>query len=78
MSAAAMRGLRQMRRKAGMTQQDFSRRLGVDRKTVISWEAGINIPSPRQLAALAEMFGCTVGELFDPKEEDNDGPADPG
>jgi len=78
MSAAAMRGLRQMRRKAGMTQMDFSQRLGVHRTTVISWEAGTNIPSLRQLIAMAEMFGCTVGQLFDPKEEDNDGPADPG
>jgi len=78
MSAAAMRGLRQMRRKAGMIQQDLSERIGVTRATIISWESGASSPNSRQLAALAEMFGCTVGELFDPKEEDHDGPADQG
>ena len=78
MSAAAMRGLRQMRRRAEMTQQDFSERIGVTRATIIAWESGTSIPSPRQLTALAEMFGCTVGELFDPKEEDHDRPDDQG
>lgn len=79
-SATAMRGLRQMRKRAGLTQEQLAADLGVTRQTVISWEAGAAIPAGvNLLEAMCARFGCTVGALFDGEEaKTDDGSADQG
>ena len=54
------------RRAAGMTQEDLSARLGVDRSAVALWETGARTPGTERLPALAEALGCGIGELFAP------------
>ena len=79
-SATAMRGLRQMRKRAGLTQEQLATALGVTRQTVISWEAGAAVPAGvNLLEAMCARFGCTAGVLFDGEEEKTDDrPADEG
>lgn len=77
-SATAMRGLRQRRRAAGMKLSDAAAAVGVTRQTFFNWESGASVPGTGLLYALSRMFDCTVGELFDGKEEDDDGTADEG
>ncbi|MBQ6359217.1 MAG: helix-turn-helix transcriptional regulator [Clostridia bacterium] len=56
------------RRAAGMTQEDLSARLGVDRSAVALWETGARTPGTERLPALAEALGCGIGDLFRPPE----------
>ena len=44
--------IRRSRRRAGATQGDFARRLGVDRTTLGKWERDEAFPSPRGIRAL--------------------------
>ena len=55
------------RRKAGMTQVEVSRAMGVDQSAVSFWETGVHIPRGEKLVRLAELYGCTVDDLL--KEE---------
>lgn len=64
-SATAMRGLRQRRKRAGMTLIDAAAAVGVTRQTFFNWEIGASTPGPNLLYSLSVMFGCTVGALFD-------------
>jgi DNA-binding transcriptional regulator YdaS (Cro superfamily) len=48
---------------AGLDSADVAARLGVDPKTVQRWYAG-RVPYPRYRAALADLTGWTVGELW--------------
>ena len=49
--------IKQQRTLLGMTQAGLATRLGIDRKTLRSWERGETIPGKRQLALLAECLG---------------------
>lgn len=54
-----------LREKAGMTKTQLADRLGVDPTTVGKWESGPNRPKADEILRLAEMFGCSIDELFD-------------
>ncbi len=47
-----------------MTKQDFSARLGVDRKTVERWEAGERLPDGSKLLKLMMEFGADVNYIL--------------
>lgn len=65
-----MRGLRSMRRRAGITAADLAERLSVTRATIYFWEQGRYFPNAGLLPELAEILGCSIDELFaDPNEE---------
>lgn len=68
-SATAMRGLRQRRKRAGMKLYEAAAAVGVSRQTFINWENGASVPGRNLLCALAALFDCTVGALFDGDEE---------
>lgn len=53
-----------MRERADITQDELSKRLGVDRSTVAKWETGKSFPRPGLLIRLTEIFGCTADELL--------------
>lgn len=52
------------RLRAGITQSDLAKQLGVTNGTVSQWEQGITHPSARRLKPLAEILGTTVDELL--------------
>lgn len=56
---------RSARERAGYTQQDIARILGVDGTTPGKWESGINLPRAATLARLAALYGCPIEDLLE-------------
>lgn len=48
----------------GMTQESLAGTAGVTRQTIIALETGRYAPSLELAMRLADVFGCTVDELF--------------
>jgi transcriptional regulator with XRE-family HTH domain len=61
---AAGRRIRAWRIKAGMSQQVLADRAGIGQTTVSSFEIGAAGVSLEKLAALAEVFGCSLSDVF--------------
>lgn len=53
-----------MRKRAGMTKTQLADRLGLDLSTVCKWESGVNKPTADGLLKLADLFHCTIDELY--------------
>lgn len=56
--------IRQYREQLGITQKQLANRLGIDRSMIAKWEIGVNKPRADRLVKLAEIFQCSVDELF--------------
>jgi transcriptional regulator with XRE-family HTH domain len=61
---AAGKRIRAWRIKAGMSQQVLADRAGIGQTTVSSFEIGAAGVSLEKLAALAEVFGCSLSDVF--------------
>ena len=61
--------LREIRKKAGVTQIDLAKELGVDAKTVGNWERGETIPNAVQVWACAVALGTDPNEVLGWYEE---------
>ena len=57
--------LYQARKKAGLSQEGVSERLGVSRQTISKWETGETLPDIRQSKRLAVLYKLTLDELID-------------
>ena len=57
--------IRQLRFKAGLTQDQLAERLGVAPQSVSKWENAAAMPDITTLPLLAEIFGVTIDDLFD-------------
>ena len=60
-----------LRKKKGWTQAEFGEMLGVSNQAVSKWESGMTMPDIMLLPHIAEVFECSIDELFDylPKKE---------
>ena len=47
--------IKELRRKAGLTQAEFAAAAGVTQSTVSQWESGITFPSTTKLPKIAEL-----------------------
>lgn len=56
------------REKAGLTQAEVAKALGVDQSAVSLWETGKTAPRAALLPKLADLYGVTVDELLREKE----------
>ena len=64
--------LQEVRRRAGLTQEQFAAELKVSRQAVSKWENNLSCPDITILPELASIFGISVDELLGrtpPKEE---------
>lgn len=67
--------LMELRRKAGLSQEQLADRLGVTRQSVSKWESGAAMPELGKLIALSELFGVSIdylvkdGDALDPAAE---------
>ncbi len=59
-----MHKIKELRKKAGLTQVKFAEAMGVTQSTVSQWENGRVLPDTARLPALAEALGCSVADLF--------------
>lgn len=55
--------LKALREKAGLTQLDVAKEIGVDPKTIRDYERRGAKPSFERAILLAEVYGCTLYEL---------------
>ena len=56
--------LEELRRKAGLTQQELSVSANVSRKSINAIENGIYVPSTVLALKIAKTLGCKVEDLF--------------
>lgn len=54
---AAAGRIRQARREAGLSQKELARRIGTDRRRVLRWERGEEMPRRRYRTLIAEATG---------------------
>ena len=56
--------LEELRRSAGLTQQELSKSAEVSRKSINAIENGIYVPSTVLALKIAKTLGCKVEDLF--------------
>ena len=56
--------IKELREKAGITQAELARRLGVTRAAVLFMESPDNYPMAWRLPEIADAIGCTVDALY--------------
>ena len=56
--------LEELRRKAGLTQQELSEKAEVSRKSINAIENGIYVPSTVPALKIAKTLKCKVEDLF--------------
>ena len=59
-----LNNLEELRKSAGLTQQDLSERAEVSRKSINAIENGIYIPSTVLALKIAKTLKCKVEDLF--------------
>ena len=56
--------LRELRKKANITQAELAVRLGITQGSISLWESGETKPDVENLLKISELFGCTVDSLL--------------
>ena len=56
--------IRRCREKAGLSRPDVARAMKVDMAAVFRWETGEAYPRAEKLPRLADLFGCTIDDLY--------------
>ena len=56
--------LKEMRIRAGMSQEKLSEKVGVSRQAITKWETDKGAPDMDNLMALSDLFGVSVDELL--------------
>ena len=54
----------QLRKKAGMSQEELADRIGVSRQAVSKWEGSLAVPDINKIIALSEVFGVSTDFLL--------------
>ncbi len=57
--------IRQLRFKAGLTQEQLAEKIGIGPQSVSKWENAVAMPDITLLPQLAEIFGVSIDDLFD-------------
>lgn len=57
--------LQEVRRNAGLTQEEFAEQLQVSRQSVSRWESGRGYPEMEKLIFICRRYGTTMDELFE-------------
>ena len=56
--------LYELRRRHGLSQEEFAEKLYVSRQAVSKWERGEAYPDTENLIAISDMFGVTIDDLL--------------
>ena len=57
--------IKQLRQKAGLTQEQLASRLSVSAQSISKWETGTTMPDISLLPAISGELGVSIDELFD-------------
>lgn len=56
--------LRERREAAGLSKAEVARAMQVDNAAVLRWETGEAMPRAEKLPRLADLFGCSIDDLY--------------
>lgn len=56
--------LKRAMQESGVTGESLARTIGVDPRTVARWVSGERVPHPRHRAAVADVLGCDIFDLW--------------
>lgn len=56
--------IKELRQKAGLTQQELAEAVGVNRPALAMWEIGKSWPSAQILPEIAAALKCSVEDLY--------------
>ena len=56
--------IKDLRQAQGLDQTELAIQMGVTQSTVSAWEREVYLPKARDLPRLAQVLGCSIGELF--------------
>ena len=56
--------VKELREQLGMSQRELAKRMSVTPAAVALWESGTNRVTMDNLLVLADVFNCTLDELF--------------
>lgn len=59
-----MTAIKILREKAGMTQKQLGRLLGLGQSAIAMWENGERRPRAEMLPELAKVLSCTIDQLY--------------
>lgn len=59
-----MNGIKFFREKAGMTQRELAKALGIWPSAISMWETGDRLPRSDKLPELAKILGCSIDDLY--------------
>lgn len=57
-----------LRKKSGLSQEEFADKLGVSRQAVSKWETGQSVPDSEKAAAIGAFFGVSLDWLINGAE----------
>ena len=57
-----------MRKKAGITQSELAKEMGVEQSAVAAWETGKSLPVASKLPKLSKILRCSIDDLYETKE----------
>ena len=57
--------IKKLREAAKLQQKQVAEHMGVLQSAVSNWETEVALPKARQLPQLAQVLGCSVGDLFE-------------
>lgn len=63
--------LKNIRQKAGLSQEVFAEYVGVSRQTVINWERGNSVPTADKMETILSKFNTTIDEILGRSEFEN-------
>jgi transcriptional regulator with XRE-family HTH domain len=55
--------IKELRGKAGLTQDELAKKVGVSRPTIISWEKGATSPDAKEVATLSKILDNDLTNL---------------
>ena len=64
-----------LRKKSGLSQEEFADKLGVSRQAVSKWETGQSVPDSEKAAAIGAFFGVSLDWLINGVEPAASAPA---
>ena len=59
-----MNAIKKLRMKAGISQTDFAKQIGVTQGAVSQWESGVTAPGSWRLVAISEALNCSLDDVL--------------
>ena len=55
--------IRDLRKRANITQKELAKKMGISQQAVAKWEKGKSYPSIKRLSQLATILCCEISDL---------------